>query len=220
MQKRIFAKTLHLCLALLIKARYYAGMKTKYAYTIISLLAILIGIASAPAWAEEESNNSTDPELPLLYFYAVNVGYKDDGSSQNYDFFELRKSSEEDLALDNYQIIYTNSSGSASTPLSFKEGTLLRSNSLVFGFSKSPQYIESSAEYLYTFSSSGLASTSGKLSLYEGENLVDEICWGKLKCDKQITKFVTSEEGNYSYIFEGGELKPEKYYPEIIEDAL
>lgn len=88
------------------------------------------------------------------------------------------------------------------------------------GYVKSPQFSEAPAEYLYNFSSSGLASTSGKLSLFDGEDLVDEICWGKLSCDKQIAKFVTSEEGNQSYVFGSGELVPQKYYPDLDPEAL
>lgn len=194
-------------------------MKTKYAYTIIVLIAILIGIISVPVWAEEDSELS-DFELPPLYFYAVNVGYKDDDSSQNYDFFELRKSSEEDLLLDGYSIIYTNSSNNPSSPLSFQNGTNLRSESLVLGYSKSPQFSDAPAEYLYNFSSSGLASTAGKLSLYYEDELVDEVCWGKITCDKQIAKFLTTEEGNQSYVFESGEMTPQKYFPELKLDAL
>ena len=202
-------------------------MKTKYAYTIMILLAILIGLFPTTAMAEELDTDESSPydntattELPPLYFYAVNVGYKDDVSAQNYDFFELRKTTGEDLSLEKYQIIYTNSSSNASEPISFEEGVKLRGDSLVFGFSKSPQYVDSASEYLYTFSSSGLASTAGKLSLYFEDELTDEICWGKLSCDKQIAKFVTTADGNYSYVFDESELKPEKYYPEIVEDAL
>ena len=194
---------------------YDTGMKTKYASTIISLITILAAFV-APVWAE----GALEPELPPLYFYAVNLGYKDGNSSQNYDFFELRKVAEEDLSLEDYQIIYTNSSGNPSTPLGFSEGTMLRGESLVFGFSKSPQYENAPEDYLYTFSASGLASTSGKLSLFYRDTLTDEICWGKLTCDKQITKFVTTEEGNYSYVFADNELKAEKYYPDIANEAL
>lgn len=194
---------------------YDTGMKTKYAATIISLITAFIPFV-APVWAEE----ALEPESQALYFYAVNVGYKDDISSQNYDYFELRKATEEDLSLEDYQIIYTNSSGNPSTPLSFSEGTMLRGESLVLGFSKSPQYENAPEDYLYTFSSSGLASTSGKLSLYYRDTLEDEICWGKLTCGKQITKFATTEESNYSYVFLDDELKAEKYYPNIVEDAL
>ena len=194
-------------------------MKTKYAYTIIVLIAILIGIISAPVWAEEDGE-LLGSKLPALYFYAVNVGYKDDNSSQNYDFFELRKNIEGDLLLDDYEIIYTNSSGNASSPLSFQKGTSLRTESLTLGYAKSPQYSDASAEYLYNFSSSGLASTAGKLSLYFEDELIDEVCWGKITCDKQITKFVTTEEGNQSYVFESGEMTLQKYYPELKLDAL
>ena len=191
---------------------YYAAMKTKHIFTTIILLAFLISIDPAPAWALEGELEDQSP----LYFYAVNVGYKDDNSSQNYDFFELRKTGSEDLSMDNYRIIYTNSSGNAATPLGFAEGTMLRSEALVFGFAKSPQYSEASEQYLYNFSSSGLASTSGKLSLYEGEDLIDEICWGKTTCDQQITKFSNGD----SYALGDGIFAPQQYYPEIIEDAL
>jgi hypothetical protein len=190
-------------------------MKTKFIFTSIILLAFLISIDPAPAWALE--GDSVEEEgLPPLYFYALNVGFKDDNSAQNYDFFELRKSGAEDLALDDYSIVYTNSSGNASDPLVFTEGTMLRAEALVFGFAKSPQYSSAPEQYLYNFSSSGLASTSGKLSLFAGEELVDELCWGKTACDKQITKFSDGD----SYVLEGDAFVAQKYYPDIVEDAL
>ncbi len=191
---------------------YYAAMKTTNIFTTIILLAFLISIDPAPAWALED-----EPETrPPLYFYAVNVGYKDDASAQNYDFFELRKTGTDDLLMENFRIVYTNSSGNAATPLEFTEGTMLQSDALVLGFAKSPQYSGAPEQYLYNFSSSGLASTSGKLSLYDGEDLVDEICWGKATCDQQIAKFANGD----SYVLEDGAFAPQQYYPEIIENAL
>ena len=51
---------------------------------IISIFAALIMNETEP-----------EPELPQtspLYIYAVNAGYKDADSAQNYDFIELRRS--------------------------------------------------------------------------------------------------------------------------------
>ena len=68
------------------KIAYHAPMKTTKFFTTTILLAFLISIDPAPAWALD--GELTEPEdRPPLYFYALNVGYKDDNSAQNYDFF-------------------------------------------------------------------------------------------------------------------------------------
>lgn len=178
---------------------------------------VLAAASFLPAFADELSEKS-DP--PSLYFYAMNVGYKNDNSSQNYDFFELRKSDDSELRLLGYEIVYTNSNDNEAGRISFADSESMVEESLVFGFAKSPQYENSDGKYLYAFSSSGLASTAGKLSLYQSGELIDEICWGKLTCDKALPKFSATEEDNYSAKLVDGEFVSEKYYPEIAENAI
>lgn len=178
---------------------------------------VLAAASFLPAFADELSEKS-DP--PSLYFYAMNVGYKNDNSSQNYDFFELRKSDDSELRLLGYEIVYTNSNGNEAGRISFADSESMVEESLVFGFAKSPQYENSDGKYLYAFSSSGLASTAGKLGLYQSGELIDEICWGKIMCDKNLPKFSATEEDNYSAKLVDGEFVSEKYYPEIAENAI
>ena len=163
------------------------------------------------------------PVTPLMRFYAINAGYKDDNSSQNYDFIELERLSESELSLAPYRIVYTNSSGNIGGEISFADNLVLATNRLVLGASVSPQFIAAEGSvYLYNFSSSGLASTAGKLELYQGENKVDEICWGKLECADNYAKFATKIEDNYSLVRCAEEscsdshfYEPAKYYPSI-----
>ncbi len=97
---------------------------------------------------------------------------------------------------------------------------------LVLGAAISPQY--SSAEgsyYLYNFGSSGLASTAGKLELYQGEHKIDEICWGKLECADNYAKFATKENDNYSLVRCAKDCPErkfifEKYYPTLNLDSI
>ena len=126
--------------------------------------------------AEPELEPEILPEQPLL-FYAVNVGYKDaDGvSSQNFDFFELRKTTEESLALDDYSVVYINSAGT-ETEIPFPENATLTGEGLVFGYAKSPQYEDADEHYLYNLGSAGLASTSATLQLLYNGEIMDEIC--------------------------------------------
>ena len=65
--------------------------------------------------------------------------------------------------------------------------------------------------------SSGLASTAGMLQLYQGAELIDEVCWGKLTCSRQLAKFATSAEDNNSYHLVDSEFIAEKYYPAIAD---
>lgn len=165
-------------------------------------------------------------ELPQLFFRAINAGYKDDQSSQNYDFFEVGRSGESDIDISGYRIQYYNSSDKLSGELTFDEPSILQHESIVFGFNKSPQYAENSDRFLYSFSSSGLASTAGRLRIVFGEedDVVDEICWGKIACDNNVGKFATNADDNYSAVRCARECESaftnEKYYPSIDEDVF
>ena len=153
-----------------------------------------------------------------MHFSAVNAGYKTDESSQNYDFIELyRPYDGEPHPLADYRIAHTNSSGNLAGEFTFGEYDYLAADYLVLGYKSSPQYQDADPKYLYTFSSSGLASTAGKLELYYRDELIDEVCWGKLTCAQQFPKFATSEVNNRSII-----LLPdaELHYAEIDSTAI
>ena len=92
----------------------------------------------------------------------------------------------------------------------------------MLGFAKSPQYANYlDTPYVYNLSSSGLASTAGKIQLYQGKELIDEICWGKLECANPGPKFATKQEENMSLVRCAGQCEiafiPEAYYPDITE---
>ena len=201
-------------------ASYYDGMK-KIIYFITGLV-VTLSVTFAQAFAIDAEENKPDNHL---YFRSVNAGYKDDSSAQNYDFFELYKDYDSDIDLSSYIVEYYNSSDNLAGKIEFDEATILQKSSVVFGFMKSPQYSESPARHLYSFSSSGLASTAGRLRLVLDNEIVDEVCWGKISCNNQLNKFATKEEENYSaYRCFGEECKEkfsyEKYYPTIDTDAL
>lgn len=53
------------------------------------------------------------------------------------------------------------------------------------------------------------------------EEVIDEVCWGKLTCENQFTKFATGAEENKTAIrLPDMTFIYEKYYPEIDEGAL
>ena len=208
-------------------------MKVKRIIQIIFIISTIICFDPGPTFAlEEEASAETseqgaeetlsDVSVEELRFFAANAGYKDSGavSSQNYDFFALEKVGSEPLALAGYEVVYTNSSGNTVGSVVFNERQLLRNQFLIIGSSKSSQYSAASEEYLFSFGTSGLASTGGKLALLKGENIIDEVCWGKLECAHQIPKFATGEEANCSAVLRDGEFVQEKYYPEIDEAAI
>ena len=176
--------------------------------------------------ASPNTTHADDLSIPLR-FYAVNAGYKDDGSAQNYDFIELERIVEDYLELSSFRIIYTNSAGNVSGEISFAENMRMLGNRLVLGASVSPQYSSADGSYyLYDFGSSGLASTAGMLELYYGEDKIDEICWGKLECDNSYAKFATKFEDNYSLkrcsneCLDGVDFVAEKYYPDINFESI
>lgn len=176
--------------------------------------------------ASPNTTHADDLSIPLR-FYAVNAGYKDDGSAQNYDFIELERIVEDYLELSSFRIIYTNSAGNVSGEISFAENLRMLGNRLVLGASVSPQYSSADGSYyLYDFGSSGIASTAGMLELYHGEDKIDEICWGKLECDNSYAKFATKFEDNYSLkrcskeCLDGVDFTMEKYYPDINFESI
>ncbi|MCQ2571124.1 MAG: lamin tail domain-containing protein [Candidatus Saccharibacteria bacterium] len=188
-------------------------MKNKIIFAITTITAIA-GLIIAPVFAEEGK------EKPLL-FHAVNAGYKDEQSAQNYDFFEIAKSTDGNLDLSPYKIQYFNSSDNLAGELEFAEPTILQSDSVVFSFGKSPQYLDASQRFLYNFGTAGLASTAGRLKILLGEEMVDEICWGKTTCENNVQKFATDQVENYTALRgENNEFIYEKYYPAVNEDAF
>lgn len=193
-----------------------SDMKVIKIFTSLGIIALLV--LAKPVFAEESSTSAP------LYFRAVNAGYKDDASAQNYDFFELEKGIADDLDLSSFRIQYYNSSDSLAGELEFAEPTILRANTVVFGFSKSPQYQDAPTRYLYNFSSSGLASTSGRLRIVQKENIIDEICWGKIDCERQLPKFATKQSDNRSVIICHADCSEEysldEYYPSIDPEAI
>ena len=207
---------------------------TAKSITKIILIAIcLISLdPGSRSFAEEISSGETpeqgiESEVTLpdasseeLHFFAVNAGYKDEASSQNYDFFVLEKPTEEELELGDYEIVYLNSSGNNAGAVSFESNAVLNLPYLVLGFAKSPQYEGAPSEYLYSFGTAGLATTGGALQLYKNDELVDSVCWGKLECEHQLTKFATSLQDNYSFVLRDGEFVQEKYYPGIEDSAI
>ncbi|MBR3164027.1 lamin tail domain-containing protein [Candidatus Saccharibacteria bacterium] len=158
------------------------------------------GISDDANSSGDGSDSSNAPTAtPPLYFAALNTGYKNDVSAQNYDFIVLQKSVADDILISDMRIVYTNSAGNPAGTLEFDENVLLHSDQLVLGFSGSPQYLDyKSTLYSYTFSSSGLASTAGMLQLYLSDQLLDEVCWGKIACKNQLQKFGTKAEDNYT----------------------
>ncbi len=159
-----------------------------------------------------------------LFFRAINAGYSDNESSQNYDFIELAKSDAEELDLSDYKILYYNSNDKISGEFEFDAASILQSEHLTLGSAKSPQYVGASDRYLYDFGSSGLATTAGRLQLVWGEEIIDELCWGKIACEQNLAKFTTTAGKNQSAIrCENDCIEPfiyDTYYPEINEAAI
>ncbi|MFV0484896.1 MAG: hypothetical protein ACK5MU_01540 [Candidatus Saccharimonadales bacterium] len=201
-------------------------MKKYFAVCLILLEVLLSGVV----WAE---NASDDMNMsPQLMISAVNAGYTEGETKQNYDFVEIYNTTGEPVSLDSVRLEYLNSAGNAGGEISFGVGMELNAEYLVLGFAKSPQYVGSDANYLYGFGgASGLASTAGVLRLYDSDALLDEICWGNAVCSDGYSKFGTTYETNTSLrrcivdglvekCEDGRGLEMTKYYPMISDAAL
>ncbi len=186
---------------------------------------IKIILASIPllTLAHAVSAFAAEAAPPTLSFSAVNAGYKDDLSSQNYDFIELKKTGD-DLLLADYKIAYYNSSDNLSGEISFDENAVLVADALVLGFHSSPQFSEIPEEYLYKLGSSGLASTGGRLQLLHTGEVVDELCWGKIVCGDSLNKFATKQEDNRTAVRCFGKCEDafiyDEYYPNPTPEAI
>ena len=157
----------------------------------------------------------------------MNAGFKDDDSNQHYDFIELERMYDSELELEPFRLVYTNSSGNHAGEITFAENLVLSSNRLILGASVNPQYSSiPSSPYVYNFGTAGLASTAGKLELYHGENLIDEVCWGKIECEQNYAKFSTKAEDNTSIVRceedcpDNSTYVTQKYYPEPNFDSI
>ena len=195
-------------------APYYAFM-TKYKYLLAIIPILTFANASLVSAATED--------LTTLSFSAVNAGYKNDLSSQNYDFIELTKTGD-DLPLAGYKIAYFNSSDNPAGEISFDENATLVADKLVLGFHGSPQFAEMPEEYQYKFGSSGLASTGGRLQLLLDDEIVDELCWGKIVCENSLNKFATKQEDSRTAVRCVDECEEpfiyESYYPDPNLEAI
>ncbi len=160
---------------------------------------------------------------PPLQIYAVNAGYKDEKSSQNFDFIELKRTTEGDLDLEGFLLRYYNSSGNLGFELNFDD-YVLSGDSLILYSKNSPQTSELDEIYQYNVGSSGLASTAGKIELLLLEEKIDEVCWGKAECDEKNPKFETSEVKNNSLVRCEKDCETsfiqEKYYPTVQNQPL
>ncbi len=174
---------------------------------------IITAFVGAPVFAAD---------APPIYISAFNAGFKDDFSAQNYDFIELAHTGEGDVPLAGLELRYFNSSGKLAGTLSFSDYWSLAADRVVFGFKNSPQFADfADTPYQYYFSSSGMAATAGMLQLWQDEEKLDEVCWGKLECDLNVSKFSTAAATNFSYLRQSdGTFAPEIYRPEINPEAI
>ena len=87
------------------------------------------------------SANWTFADSPALQISAINAGFKNDSSSQNYDFIELSKNTTDNLPLAGYKLFYYNSTGNLAGELDFSDYILVEPR-LVLYFSGSPVKVE------------------------------------------------------------------------------
>lgn len=183
--------------------------KLKFSHGLIYLASLVYGIncclaplalASAPppdADTATPDSSATNQSAPAVVISAVNTGYHDENSPQNYDFFELTKLATGNLSLAGYKVIYTNSTGKLAGSIVFTENDILVEDKVVFGYLNSPTFAGlPNSRYVYDFGSAGLASTAGMLQLFFNDQAVDEICWGKLNCQNSYPKFSTDKVDN------------------------
>ena len=174
---------------------YARGMKRIWRYIGLGIAIIMVLVRPVAAVDESENYSALDPRILELVISAVNAGYTDSaGRAQNYDFVELYNTTGEPVALGGYELVYTNSGGSA-TRQTFAAGAMLNAEYLVMGYTGSPQFAEAEKDYKYGFN---LSAETGTVSLLQNGEMVDEVCWGGAKCEQKFNKFTTKEVENMS----------------------
>ncbi len=123
-------------------------------------------------------NWNVHAESPDIYIKAVNPGYTIDGKNNVGEMIEIgRKNSDTLLSLAGFTVSYTNSSGNTSTLFEFPENSWMAGESILLRLASSPGSELAAAVYTKT-----LAFSAG-ISLMNGEEVVDEVCWtGKAGC--------------------------------------
>ena len=160
-------------------------------------------------------------EAAPLEIYALNAGFRNENDSQFRDFIQLRRASAENLSLAEVRLIYFNSSGNQAGEISFPGNALLVGEFLTLGFAKSSSYADYvGTDFVYNFGTAGLSSTGGALRLIVGDQIIDELCWGKNECKNQYAKFATGADANYSLVRQADGFALEKYYPDIDLQAI
>ncbi len=148
---------------------------------ILSVLsAVILGliIPFPPVFAE-----TTEPEYPEVYIYAVNPGYTIDGVANTGEVIELRRSILGDpISLAGLSIGYTNTSGESIMLVEFPENSWLVGESILLRLASSPESELAAINYKTTKTFRGVGFSAG-LELKRGDETIDSVCWtGKNDC--------------------------------------
>lgn len=112
-------------------------------------------------------------KIPELYIKAVNPGYTVDGESNTGEMIEIARKdlSGAPISLAGTMLGYTNSSGNESILFEFPENSWMIGETILLRLASSPGGELASVNYTKT-----LAMKAG-LSLKQGEEVIDEVCW-------------------------------------------
>lgn len=169
----------------------YAELMKKVRRFLQYFISAFLCLSALPLNAEADEASDIPPSS--LAISALNAGYTGlDGTQQNWDFVELFNVSGEPVRLENYQLIYTNSSGN-QTIHHFGDGAILNAEFLHLGYSSSPQFRDAESDYKYRFN---LSADTGTISLAQSGIIIDEVCWGGAKCGSHYVKFSTKASDN------------------------
>ena len=132
---------------------------------------------------EEELDEEDEAvELPILYFRAVNPGYKVEGVNNVGEMIEISKNSDDSMLLAGVTVSYTNSSGKEAVLVEFPENSLMTGESILLRLASTPESELANLTYAST-----LAMKAGPLRLLVDGEVVDEVCWtGKDDCAKDF----------------------------------
>ena len=125
-------------------------------------------------------SSNAGAERKPVFIKAINPGYTVDGKSNVGEMIEIAIEGgqrDEWKELASYSFSYTNSSGKTTVLVELPMHIKVASENLVLRLASAPEAAEANFNYKTT-----LAMGSGRVSVTLGDEMVDEVCWGKKGC--------------------------------------
>ena len=152
---------------------------------VLLFLTIVIGsLIGLMCWEEniKAQDFLINDDIPEIYIKSVNPGYRISGINNVGEMIEIsRKNSDTPILLAGFTLGYTNSSGNEYTLFEFPENSVMAGETILLRLASSPGHELAAANYKKTL------AMKGGLTLKNGEEIIDSVCWtSKGGCESEF----------------------------------